>query len=65
MRNKNDYLSMLYNQGRLDAIDLRNKCERNELTDTEIIDREEMIPVWKSDKDYTTYPAGTPVIFDG
>lgn len=65
MREKIDYLNMLYEQGKLDATNLRTMCANNELTDTEIIDNEAMIPQWQADKDYTSYPTGTPVQYEG
>jgi hypothetical protein len=35
------------------------------MTDTEIIDREEAVPTWRNDLDYTNVPVGSPVICDG
>ena len=62
---KQDYLDMLYKQGKADASDLRSKAVEGKLTDTEIIDNEKAIPTWNAEKDYTSYPAGTPICYEG
>ena len=51
--------------GRADALSLREKAISGNVTDTQIIDKEEAIPTWSNDKDYTKAVAGTPVAHEG
>ena len=55
----------LRNAGRTDALSLRADAAAGRVTDTEIIDREEAVPAWRNDRDYTTAPIGTPVAYGG
>ena len=56
-------LSAMRGLGRSDALSLRQRA--NDMTGTEIIAEEQKAPAWASDKDYTTWPAGAPVVYDG
>lgn len=56
-------LSAMRGLGRSDALNLRQRA--NDMTGTEIISEEQKAPAWESDKDYTTWPAGAPVVYDG
>ena len=56
---------MAREKGSADALDLRKKASDGVYTDTEIIDRENMIPAWSHEKDYSSAPAGTPVRDEG
>lgn len=49
--------------GRSDALKLRNEAAY--MTGTQIIDREVSVPAWRSEADYSTWPAGAPVADDG
>lgn len=53
------YQQAMYEKGKADALDLRERSP--ELDGTAIIDEEEKIPAWSHDKDYSTWPAGSPV----
>ena len=62
---KPEVLNIVKEKGNSDAIELRRKSAAGEYTDTEIIDREQMIPYWSHEKDYTNVPAGAPVSDEG
>lgn len=49
--------------GRSDALRLRG--EAKDLTGTQIIDREHSIPAFDGKKDYSAWPAGSPVTDEG
>lgn len=49
--------------GRNDALNLRNKAV--EMTGTEIIASEYCVPAWSAEKDYSAWPAGSPVTDEG
>lgn len=49
--------------GRADALKLRE--EAHSLTGTQIIDREHSVPLFDPQKDYSTWPAGSPVADEG
>lgn len=51
--------------GRADALALREKCVAGELTDTEVIAREQAVPVWGATIDYTSVAVGSPVCYEG
>lgn len=53
------------NMGRADALALREKAVAKEITDTEIIDNEQMIPDWNPKKDYTSAGIDVPVVYEG
>ena len=55
----------LRNAGRTDALSLRADAAAGLVTDTEIINREEAVPAWSNDRDYSACPVGTPVTHDG
>lgn len=61
--NKELILSVMRANGAADAIDLRARAA--EMDGTAIIAEEQKIPVWKPDKDYSTWNAGAPVSHEG
>ena len=61
--NKNLILSVMRENGREDALDLRNRAPS--MDGTAIIAEEHKIPVWSADKDYSGWTAGAPVRYDG
>lgn len=63
MTAKETMLEVYRNQGRADALALRKEAEK--LTQTEIIDREESIPAFQEGRDYSAWPAQSPVTDDG
>ena len=58
---KSELIEKMREKGASDALDLRTKAAANKYTNTEIIDREEAIPAFNGQKDYSTAPVGTPV----
>ena len=65
MTNKHLVINALRGAGRADALTLRADAVEGRITDTDIIDREEAVPAWRNDRDYTTAPIGTPVAYGG
>lgn len=65
MTSKNFVLTTLRDAGRADALTLRADAVEGRVTDTEIIDREEAVPTWSNNRDYTGAAIGTPVAYDG
>ena len=65
MNNKDLVINALRGAGRADALTLRADAVEGRATDTDIIDREEAVPAWRNDRDYTTAPIGTPVAYGG
>ena len=63
MTNKELVLEVMNKLGITEAENLQEKF--SEMTDTEIIDLERAVPDWSHDKDYTSYPVGTPVADEG
>lgn len=63
MSNKELVLSILKAMGTKDSLELRNKAAT--MTQTEIIDAEHMVPDFDPSKDYSDYPVGSPVAFEG
>lgn len=63
MMTKNESLEIMRNQGKVDALDLRERAPS--LTGTEIIAEENKIPNFDNTKDYTKCAVGIPVIDDG
>lgn len=49
--------------GRSDALALREEAKN--LTGTQIIASEHCIPAWSADKDYSSWPVGSPVTDEG
>ena len=54
---------IMYKQGRADALDLQKRASG--LTGTEIIAEETKSPAFNPVKDYSTWPAGSPVTDEG
>ena len=63
MTSKDFVLSIMREQGRQNALDLRNRAA--DMTGTEIIAEESKIPNFDNSKDYTGWPIGAPCICDG
>lgn len=63
MTNKDFILSMIREQGKANAIDLRNRAA--DMTGTAIIAEEAKIPNYDNTKDYSGWAVGSPCIFDG
>lgn len=63
MTNKDFILSMIREQGKANAIDLRNRAA--DMTGTAIIAEEAKIPNYDNTKDYSSWAVGSPCIFDG
>lgn len=65
MTNKEIVLSAMKSQGRADALDLRSRAV--DMDGTAIIAEEEKIPLFDSQKDYSSWAVGAPVaeIIDG
>lgn len=62
---KTEILTTIEEKGTADALELRAEAAAGTVTDTEIIDREDAIPEWDAERDYTDCPAGTPVAYNG
>lgn len=58
-----DPKTVMYEEGRRQAIALKERA--SELTGTEIIQQENNVAAWRSDKDYSSWPAGSPVSDEG
>lgn len=56
-------LSVLRAQGMADALDLRSRS--GDMDGTAIIAEEAKAPQWDGSKDYSLWPAGAPVCYDG
>jgi hypothetical protein len=65
LTNKDFIHSTLREVGRADALTLRADAVAGKVTDTEIIDREEAVPAWSNERDYTNAPVGSPVSHNG
>lgn len=63
MTNKDFILSIMKEQGKAAALDLRNRAK--DLTGTEIITEENKIPLYDNNKDYSGWAVGSPCLFDG
>lgn len=63
MTNKDFILSMIKEQGKANALDLRSRSA--EMTGTAIIAEESKIPNYDNNKDYTGWAVGSPCLFDG
>lgn len=58
-----DPKSIMYQEGRRQALDLQNRAPK--MTGTEIISEEGNVPSWDPKKDYTGWKAGYPVADEG
>lgn len=65
MTNKEITLAAMRAIGQADATSLATQTEAGELTDSEIIDREQAVPAFDNTKDYTSYPVGFAVQDEG
>ena len=65
MTNKDFVINTMRDAGRADALTLRADAVEGRVTDTEIIDREEAVPAWRNDRDYSGAAIGTPVAHEG
>lgn len=63
MTNKEFILAMIKEQGKANALDLRNRAA--DMTGTEIIAEESKIPNYDNTKDYSGWAVGSPCVFDG
>lgn len=63
MTNKEFVLAMIKEQGKANALDLRNRAA--EMTGTAIIAEETKIPTYDNSKDYSGWPVGSPCESDG
>lgn len=63
MTNKDFILSMIKEQGRANALDLRNRAK--DMTGTAIIAEESKIPLYDNNRDYSSWMVGSPCLFDG
>ena len=63
MNNKEMMLNVFRQQGKADALDLRNRAP--EMDGTGVIAEEEKIPAFDSQKDYSGWKAGQPVTDEG
>lgn len=58
-------LKKIREKGHADALDLQIKAVGKKVTQTEIIDREDQIPNYDPDKDYSTWKSNSPVRDEG
>ena len=63
MNNKEFILSIIKEQGRANALDLRSRAA--DMTGTAIIAEESKIPLYDNTKDYTGWAIGSPCLYDG
>lgn len=63
MNNKEFVLNLMREQGRANALDLRNRAAN--MTGTAIIAEESKIPNYDNSKDYTGWAVGSPCLYDG
>lgn len=63
MNNKDFILSMIREQGKVNALDLRKRAK--DMTGTKIIAEETKIPNYDNTKDYSGWTVGAPCLFDG
>ena len=62
-QNKDLVLGVFRENGRKDALDLRARAA--EMDGTAIIAEEQKIPAWDAAKDYSEFPVGAPVTYNG
>ena len=65
MMDKLALLQKMFEKGFEDASKLQTKAANKEITETEIIASEVMIPTYDVTKDYTSWPIGSPVVDEG
>lgn len=63
MNNKEFVLSVFRENGRRDALDLRSRAK--DMDGTAIIAEEQKVPAWDGSRDYSAYPIGAPVAYNG
>lgn len=63
MNNKEFVLSMVKEQGKANALDLRSRASN--MTGTAIIAEESKIPLYDNTKDYTGWAIGSPCMYEG
>lgn len=63
MKSEEVVLSALRSLGRTDALDLRSRA--GELDGTAVISEEVKVPAWSGERDYSVWPVGGPVTYDG
>ena len=63
MTNKDFVLQMIKEQGKANALDLRNRAVN--MTGTAIIAEESKIPLYDNTKDYTGWAVGSPCLYEG
>ena len=63
MNNKEFILNMIKEQGKANALDLRNRAK--DMTGTAIIAEESKIPEYDNTKDYSGWAVGSPCLFGG
>lgn len=61
--NKDIVLNIMRAQGKADALDLRERA--SDMDGTAIIAEENKAPIWTGEKDYSEWPIGSPVRFEG
>lgn len=61
--NKSFVLSVFRENGKRDALDLRYRAK--DMDDTAIIAEEQKIPHWDAQRDYSDFPVGAPVVYNG
>lgn len=62
-QNKDVVLAMFRENGKRDALDLRSRAK--DMDGTAIIAEDQKIPAWDGTKDYSAFPVGAPVAFNG
>ena len=65
MMTKAESLNKMKEKGAYDALKLQNEAAEGVVTETEIIDREEAVPVFDPEKDYTGWRVNSPVADEG
>jgi hypothetical protein len=65
MMTKAESLNKMREKGAEDALKLQTEAAEGKVTETEIIDREEAIPAYDHEKDYTGWPVNSPVTDEG
>lgn len=63
MNNKEFVLNLMREQGKREALDLRGRSAN--MTGTAIIAEESKIPLYDNSKDYTSWPVGSPCVYEG
>lgn len=63
--NKLESLAKMKEKGAYDALELQTAANAGTVTETEIIDREISVPAFNPQKDYSEWPANSPVSDEG